>query len=159
MKTSWRFPATKLLLITAVSLFLTGCFGILTPSLKIRIEPDPIKFQFGDEKQDVTLKFTTAGLGSLTVDEQAGITGSRQQSSVGNLVPIEQSSVIVPGITIAEAVTIDLPAELTYLDEQLYNAELKGKTYTLIITITGSMDPIVSRLKLTLNKRKSYLSR
>lgn len=148
MKTSWRFPATKLLLITAVSLFLTGCFGILTPSLKIRIEPDPIKFQFGDEKQDVTLKFTTAGLGSLTVDE-AKLELQDPDSKVvwATSVPIEQSSVIVPGITIAEAVTIDLPAELTYLDKQLYNAELKGKTYTLIITITGSMDPIVSEAK------------
>lgn len=140
---------TRILLIAALAVLLTGCFGALQPSLDVSISPNPLKFKYDETSKEVTLTLTTKGVGKLTVDKAVLLIVDPDGETVWDAeFEIDQSSLVIPGVEVPHTKKIDLPEELTYPNEDLYNQELKGKTYKLIITITGSMDdPIVKEFE------------
>lgn len=128
----------RLVAVALALLMLTGC---LTASVAISIEPNPIKFKFNETEADITVKFTTKGFLNLKLDEmlvQLFENEDDEEPLWEDTFAIDFSSaVVVPGVEHTEEATVQLPAELVELNEDLYNENLKGKEYTLVITVTG----------------------
>lgn len=145
----------RVLLVAVAAVMLSGCFGFLKPSLTITIDPDPIEFTFADltEEKDINIKFTTKGIGLIKIeqivfelfepDDENSITSKEVEFNI----PIP----VVTGFPKDHDDTFTLPEDLLYDNEDLYNQELKGKTYTLKITISGNMDPIVKEVDVKFN--------
>lgn len=145
----------RVLLVAVAAVMLSGCFGFLKPSLTITIDPDPIEFTFADltEEKDINIKFTTKGIGLIKIeqivfelfepDDENSITSKEVEFNI----PIP----VVTGFPKDHDDTFTLPEDLPYDNEDLYNQELKGKTYTLKITISGNMDPIVKEVDVKFN--------
>lgn len=58
----------KFLLILVAGLIMLGLVGCGSASIVITITPDPIVFTSGDDEIDGTIKVSTSGFGSLTID-------------------------------------------------------------------------------------------
>jgi len=134
---------------------LSGCFGFLKPSLTITIDPDPIEFTFADltEEKDINIKFTTKGIGLIKIEQIVFelFEPDDENSITSNEVEVDITIPVVPGLSKDHDDTFTLPEDLLYDNEDLYNQELKGKTYTLKITISGNMDPIVKEVEVKFN--------
>lgn len=146
----------RVLLVAVAAVMLSGCFGFLKPSLTITIDPDPIEFTFADltEEKVINIEFTTKGIGLIKIeqivfelfepdDDENPITSKEAEDDI--TIPV------VPGLSKDHDDTFTLPEDLLYDNEDLYNQELKGKTYTLKITISGNMDPIVKEVDVKFN--------
>lgn len=146
----------RVLLVAVAAVMLSGCFGFLKPSLTITIDPDPIEFTFADltEEKVINIEFTTKGIGLIKIeqivfelfepdDDENPITSKEAEDDI--TIPV------VPGLSEDHDDTFTLPEDLLYDNEDLYNQELKGKTYTLKITISGNMDPIVKEVEVKFN--------
>lgn len=130
----------------AASLLFAGCFGLFSPTISISIDPDPIQFTFADltDGKEVTVNFETKGIGSITLEDlDLRLLDDSEEEVWAETIEIDEKILVVPGIAHDEPTTIELPNELQYAEETDYDSELKGKTYKLILTITGSMDDIV----------------
>jgi len=135
---------------------LSGCFGFLKPSLTITIDPDPIEFTFADltEEKDINIKFTTKGIGLIKIEQivfELFEPDDDENPITSNEVEVDITIPVVPGLSKDHDDTFTLPEDLLYDNEDLYNQELKGKTYTLKITISGNMDPIVKEVEVKFN--------
>ena len=148
-----RFVAAgKVMLIAVVVVMLSGCFGFLKVGLTIAVEPDPITFTFDEltEEKEITVNFTTKGIGNLTLDK--AILELFEPEEAEDPVwdeehELDTSTLIIPGITVPNTFSLELPSDLQYTDEEEYNQELKGRAYTLKITVTGSIDAIISEVE------------
>ena len=145
----------RVLLVAVAAVMLSGCFGFLKPSLTITIDPDPIEFTFADltEEKDINIKFTTKGIGLIKIEQIVFelFEPDDENSITSNEVEVDITIPVVPGLSKDHDDTFTLPEDLLYDNEDLYNQELKGKTYTLKITISGNMDPIVKEVEVKFN--------
>ena len=127
--------STKLAVVTLLALTLAGC---LQASLSIKITPNPITFEFGEVSKEVTFSFTTSGFGQLKLDKLVLELLDEEGESVWNdEIELDASAFVVPGITHTEKHAVELPEELRTATQEEYDAELKGKTYTLSVAVTG----------------------
>ncbi|MGB4151020.1 MAG: hypothetical protein WBK87_06770 [Limnochordia bacterium] len=146
----------RVLLVAVAAVMLSGCFGFLKPSLTITIDPDPIEFTFADltEEKDINIKFTTKGIGLIKIEQivfELFEPDDDENPITSNEVEVDITIPVVPGLSKDHDDTFTLPEDLLYDNEDLYNQELKGKTYTLKITISGNMDPIVKEVDVKFN--------
>lgn len=146
----------RVLLVAVAAVMLSGCFGFLKPSLTITIDPDPIEFTFADltEEKDINIKFTTKGIGLIKIEQivfELFEPDDDENPITSNEVEVDIPIPVVPGLSEDHDDTFTLPEDLLYDNEDLYNQELKGKTYTLKITISGNMDPIVKEVEVKFN--------
>lgn len=146
----------RVLLVAVAAVMLSGCFGFLKPSLTITIDPDPIEFTFADltEEKDINIKFTTKGIGLIKIEQivfELFEPDDDENPITSNEVEFDITIPVVPGLSEDHDDTFTLPEDLLYDNEDLYNQELKGKTYTLKITISGNMDPIVKEVDVKFN--------
>lgn len=146
----------RVLLVAVAAVMLSGCFGFLKPSLTITIDPDPIEFTFADltEEKDINIKFTTKGIGLIKIEQivfELFEPDDDENPITSNEVEVDITIPVVPGLSKDHDDTFTLPEDLLYDNEDLYNQELKGKTYTLKITISGNMDPIVKEVEVKFN--------
>lgn len=145
----------RVLLVAVAAVMLSGCFGFLKPSLTITIDPDPIEFTFADltEEKDINIKFTAKGIGLIKIEQIVFelFEPDDENSITSNEVEVDITIPVVPGLSKDHDDTFTLPEDLLYDNEDLYNQELKGKTYTLKITISGNMDPIVKEVEVKFN--------
>ncbi|MGB4245066.1 MAG: hypothetical protein WBK74_05740 [Limnochordia bacterium] len=146
----------RVLLVAVAAVMLSGCFGFLKPSLTITIDPDPIEFTFADltEEKDINIKFTTKGIGLIKIEQivfELFEPDDDENPITSNEVEVDITIPVVPGLSEDHDDTFTLPEDLLYDNEDLYNQELKGKTYTLKITISGNMDPIVKEVDVKFN--------
>lgn len=145
----------RVLLVAVAAVMLSGCFGFLKPSLTITIDPDPIEFTFADltEEKDINIKFTTKGIGLIKIEQIVFelFEPDDENPITSNEVEVDITIPVVPGLSKDHDDTFTLPEDLLYDNEDLYNQELKGKTYTLKITISGNMDPIVKEVDVKFN--------
>lgn len=145
----------RVLLVAVAAVMLSGCFGFLKPSLTITIDPDPIEFTFADltEEKDINIKFTTKGIGLIKIEQIVFelFEPDDENPITSNEVEVDITIPVVPGLSKDHDDTFTLPEDLLYDNEDLYNQELKGKTYTLKITISGNMDPIVKEVEVKFN--------
>lgn len=146
----------RVLLVAVAAVMLSGCFGFLKPSLTITIDPDPIEFTFADltEEKDINIKFTTKGIGLIKIEQivfELFEPDDDENPITSNEVEVDIPIPVVPGLSKDHDDTFTLPEDLLYDNEDLYNQELKGKTYTLKITISGNMDPIVKEVDVKFN--------
>lgn len=124
----------KITVVALVALLLTGC---LQASLSLKISPDPIKFAYGEKSKDITFMFSAVGFGTSRVD-------SLTMQLLDEDGPVDKEAKILigrhvaPFIDLREAQPLVLPLSFQELDETEYNEQLKGKTYTLAVTVTGS---------------------
>ena len=106
----------------------------LQASLSIKITPNLITFEFGEVSKEVTFKFTTSGFGQLKLDKLVLELLDEEGESVWNdEIELDASAFVVPGITHKEKHAVELPDELRTAAQEKYDAELKGKTYTLSV--------------------------
>lgn len=146
----------RVLLVAVAAVMLSGCFGFLKPSLTITIDPDPIEFTFADltEEKDINIKFTAKGIGLIKIEQivfELFEPDDDENPITSNEVEVDITIPVVPGLSKDHDDTFTLPEDLLYDNEDLYNQELKGKTYTLKITISGNMDPIVKEVDVKFN--------
>lgn len=146
----------RVLLVAVAAVMLSGCFGFLKPSLTITIDPDPIEFTFADltEEKDINIKFTAKGIGLIKIEQivfELFEPDDDENPITSNEVEVDITIPVVPGLSKDHDDTFTLPEDLLYDNEDLYNQELKGKTYTLKITISGNMDPIVKEVEVKFN--------
>ena len=146
----------RVLLVAVAAVMLSGCFGFLKPSLTITIDPDPIEFTFADltEEKVINIKFTTKGIGLIKIEQivfELFEPDDDENPITSNEFDVDTPIPVVPGLSEDYDDTFTLPKDLLYDNEDLYNQELKGKTYTLKITISGSMDPIVKEVDVKFN--------
>lgn len=146
----------RVLLVAVAAVMLSGCFGFLKPSLTITIDPDPIEFTFADltEEKVINIKFTTKGIGLIKIEQivfELFEPDDDENPITSNEVEVDITIPVVPGLSKDHDDTFTLPEDLLYDNEDLYNQELKGKTYTLKITISGNMDPIVKEVDVKFN--------
>lgn len=146
----------RVLLVAVAAVMLSGCFGFLKPSLTITIDPDPIEFTFADltEEKDINIKFTAKGIGLIKIEQivfELFEPDDDENPITSNEVEVDITIPVVPGLSKYHDDTFTLPEDLLYDNEDLYNQELKGKTYTLKITISGNMDPIVKEVEVKFN--------
>lgn len=146
----------RVLLVAVAAVMLSGCFGFLKPSLTFTIDPDPIEFTFADltEEKDINIKFTTKGIGLIKIEQivfELFEPDDDENPITSNEVEVDITIPVVPGLSKDHDDTFTLPEDLLYDTEDLYNQELKGKTYTLKITISGNMDPIVKEVEVKFN--------
>ena len=146
----------RVLLVAVAAVMLSGCFGFLKPSLTITIDPDPIEFTFADltEEKDINIKFTAKGIGLIKIEQivfELFEPDDDENPITSNEVEVDITIPVVPGLSKDHDDTFTLPEDLLYDNEDLYNQELKGKTYTLKITISGNMDPIIKEVEVKFN--------
>lgn len=146
----------RVLLVAVAAVMLSGCFGFLKPSLTITIDPDPIEFTFADltEEKVINIEFTTKGIGLIKIEQivfELFEPDDDENPITSNEVEVDITIPVVPGLSKDHDDTFTLPEDLLYDNEDLYNQELKGKTYTLKITISGNMDPIVKEVEVKFN--------
>lgn len=146
----------RVLLVAVAAVMLSGCFGFLKPSLTITIDPDPIEFTFADltEEKVINIKFTTKGIGLIKIEQivfELFEPDDDENPITSKEVEVDITIPVVPGLSEDHDDTFTLPEDLLYDNEDLYNQELKGKTYTLKITISGNMDPIVKEVEVKFN--------
>ena len=60
-------------------------------------------------------------------------------------VELDKDTYVVPFIFFDVKETVELPSELKDLAEEVYETDLKGKTYSLIISVTGDK-PVVAEV-------------
>lgn len=145
---------SKVLLVAVVSVLLSGCFGFLKPSLTITVDPDPIVFTFDNltEEKDIEIQFTTKGIGLMKLEQILVELFKPEEDNDDEPVLTEEVAIditipVIPGFTENHNDTLNLPEELQYSTEELYEQNLKGKTYTLRLTISGSMDDIIKEVE------------
>ncbi len=146
----------RVLLVAVAAVMLSGCFGFLKPSLTITIDPDPIEFTFADltEEKVINIKFTTKGIGLIKIEQivfELFEPDDDENPITSNEFDVDTPIPVVPGLSEDHDDTFTLPEDLLYDNEYLYNQQLKGKTYTLKITISGNMDPIVKEVDVKFN--------
>jgi len=147
--------AGRVLLVAVAAVMLSGCFGFLKPSLTITVDPDPIEFTYADltDEKDIVVTFTTKGIGLMKIEKIAfALFGPDDDDPItSDEVDVDITIPVIPDFSDTHPDTFTLPEDLQYETEELYNQELKGKNYTLKLTITGSMDPIVKEVKVKFN--------
>lgn len=127
-------------LLALVALFLTGC---LAPSLRLTIIPNPIKVTAGQsELKDLKLKVSLSGFSlgyevetaEVVLKDAAGVEKKQVTETIGKKFPV------VPGVSHTIALgTISL-GDIEELSQELYDEHLKGKIWTLTVTLTGTKD-------------------
>lgn len=126
----------KLLVGVVMISLLAGCLG--GASISIKVSPDPVVFEFGDTSRDITLTFRTHGFGTLKLDKFVVQLFDDEDTAVWTYeAKLDTERFSIPGITVTEEITVELPNELIYASKDLYDSELKGSVYTLVITVTG----------------------
>lgn len=120
---------------------LAGCAGILTPSVSVKVTPNPIEFKFGELEKEITITLKTQGIGKLKVNNIS----VEIKDPDGEVVHTEEfelavDSFIIPDVKHDEKQTISLPQEFEYATEAQYDEHLKGETYTLTLVVHGTTE-------------------
>lgn len=124
-------------------MMLAGC---LSPSISITVKPDPIKFKFGETSKDITVTFKTSGFGKIKLETLAiQLLDDQEDEVLSEEVELDKDTYVVPFISFDVKETVELPSELKDLKEEVYETDLKGKTYSLIISVTGDK-PVVAEV-------------
>ena len=124
-------------------MMLAGC---LSPSISITVKPDPIKFKFGETSKDITVTFKTSGFGKIKLETLAiQLLDDQEDEVLSEEVELDKDTYVVPFISFDVKETVELPSELKDLSEEVYETDLKGKTYSLIISVTGDK-PVVAEV-------------
>lgn len=124
-------------------MMLAGC---LSPSISITVKPDPIKFKFGETSKDITVTFKTSGFGKIKLETLAiQLLDDQEDEVLSEEVELDKDTYVVPFISFDVEETVELPSELKDLTEEVYETDLKGKTYSLIISVTGDK-PVVAEV-------------
>lgn len=133
-----------LIVVVIVAVLLAGC---LAPKVNFTIAPDPIEVTFGQTAIDnVSLEVKLAGFG-IDYTVESAIVELLDENGAEAMKPIEEPlNVRIPVVVGGLGKSVDLPSislEAFYKDidpdfaEPIYDTKLKGKTYTLKITLTG----------------------
>lgn len=139
-----RKSSSKLLLVVAAALFLSGCFVSLKASINILVEPNPITFKLDETSKDVTVTFKTKGFGSLKLAKlQLVLLDSDEQEITREEVNIDKTiNFVVPFIKHQETINVKLPSSL------LNDSERINKEYKLQLTLVTDDDPVVTNVEL-----------
>lgn len=126
-------------------LLLSGCFGSSSPRFTVFVDPDPIELIFGDQAMQLHVKVSVSGVGWVNIEElimEFFDDQGKEIEEMRRVEPIFASGPAVPGIPPRETnQTIQLSSALQELmreDERIYEEQLAGKVYTLVLSITGS---------------------
>jgi len=140
-----------ILALVLVAVLLTGC---LSPKITFSILPKTINISFDTEEVELKAEVKMSGFGSYIIEQAALELLDEEGESVlkepkvytvnqkVTVVPI--GSVFKPQVPIATLRLADVYAEILdgqELTEDLYNSELKGRIYTLKITLMGTTNP------------------
>lgn len=137
-----------LLSLILIAVLLTGC----SPRLEFSITPNPISVTFETEEIELEAKVKMYGFGSYKIEQAALEILDDQGEPVfeePKVYDINKTVTVVPLGSIGKPVPLarvrmsDLYDEILdgeELSEELYD-ELKGKTYTIKITLTGTGNP------------------
>lgn len=136
----------RLLTIFLVTLLLTGC---LAPSLRFTISPNPINITKGTTAiPELTLKVKTKGFGSnFKIDQATVEIKDHEGQRVGEIQKHEINEsvkVIVPFVSTSVTLEDIELAGIEKLNEATYDEHLKGKEYTLTITLIGTKNSAAS---------------
>lgn len=138
----------KLVLLVVVAFLLAGCIGPLKPSIVLSIDPNPVIVKFPDTEVKLDVIFKTKGIGSLQLDSiTTKLVNEAEEEVFTETENIDKFLHVIPFVGHTESITIHLPENLQYADEESYNQELKDKTYELTLIIQGSMDDIVEEVE------------
>ncbi|NLY10885.1 MAG: hypothetical protein GX020_04255 [Firmicutes bacterium] len=124
-------------------MMLAGC---LSPSISITVKPDPIKFKFGETSKDITVTFKTSGFGKIKLETLAiQLLDDQEDEVLSEEVELDKDTYVVPFISFDVKETVELPSKFKDLTEEEYEIDYKGKTYSLIISVTGDK-PVVAEV-------------
>lgn len=129
-----------LLFIVVITIFLTGC---LSPSINVSIEPEVTTINAGDTQlEGLVLKFKMSGFSfGYRLDEvyveildENGDQVTEQSQKLNLKIPV------IAGVkkdVELDPISLD---DIEYLTEAAYDEKLKGKDYTLKITVFGAKE-------------------
>lgn len=137
----------KLVLLVVTVLLLAGCIGPFKPSIVISVDPNPVILKFQDTEVEISVTFKTKGLGGLQLDSlTAKLLNDAKEEVCTKTQDIDKFLPVVPFVGHEESITITLPEDLQYADEESYNDNLKDKTYKLTLLLQGSMDDVLEEV-------------
>ncbi|GEM_PF-6055692 len=117
-------------LIMAV-LLTVGCIGL---TLRIRIEPNPITFTAEEMSQEVTVRFTTSGVGRLRL-ERASVLLVDDEGEEQVLFTEEIGYQGPAGFGVSQDFTEEAELPSQYADNY---EQFRGREFTLIVAVEGS---------------------
>ena len=149
-----RKHSKKLVLIVGMLAFvfiLAGC----SANLSLSIDPNPIRFDEDNLKQEVTVTLETSGIGSVDIDYMDVVIYDEEDDPFYSYEDLEiyESLIVVPGVEVEESFEIDLCEDFidaTEFDQdeiddelcrELYEEQLQGKEYKLRLVLHGSISP------------------
>ncbi len=128
----------KMFVLLLVILLVSGCLGA---SISVKISPNPIKMEFGDNEVETEIKVSTSGIGKLELG-QLYVAVFDEDGLVAWEVPGRSIEFVfgyvMPGMGMTFDETLQLPPEYQYATEDEYNNELKSKTFAVEFRIVGS---------------------
>lgn len=137
----------KLVLLAVTVLLLAGCIGPFKPSIVISVDPNPVILKFQDTEVAISVTLKTKGLGGLQLDTlTAKLLDDAEEEVWMKTQDIDKFLPVIPFVGHKEPITITLPEDLQYADEESYNNNLKDKTYKLTLLIQGSMDDVLEEV-------------